>query len=141
MGVIIFDVVVVRLVEHAVRVVIAVWVLVSYSARLAHRRVWIEATEACSTGATNTSWSSTCAVCIWALARDEEDSLVEAANDWDLWLLLLLLWVLASALLRCLRAALVLALSHRRGRCRALLLALRRGHLLQVRGCTRRCLR
>ena len=54
--VIIFDVVVVWLVEHAVRVVIAVRVLVADSARLAQGRVGIETTEAWCTGCARSRW-------------------------------------------------------------------------------------
>lgn len=43
--VVIFDIVVVWLVEHAVRVVVAVRVLIPDSARLTQRGVWVQATE------------------------------------------------------------------------------------------------
>ena len=107
MWVIILDIIVVWLIENAVRIVIAIWILVSNATSLTQRWIRVETAETSSRGAS--SRCSRCAVTIWTLTCDQQDSFVEATNYRDLWLLLLrlLLWLRLLLLWRVLRALLL----------------------------------
>ena len=94
MGIVVLHVVVMRLIKHAIRVVVAIWILVSDSPRLAHRWVWV--------GTGDTTWASSCHVSTRlpavSLAGYQKYALVEAADYGYLWWLLLLnLWRLRSS--------------------------------------------
>lgn len=94
MGIVVLHVVVMRLIKHAIRVVVAIWILVSDSPRLAHRWVWV--------GTVDTTWTSSCHVSarlpVVSLAGYQQYALVEAADHGYLWWLLLLnLWRLRSS--------------------------------------------
>lgn len=84
--IVILDVVVVRLVKHTIRVVVAIWILVSNSSRLAHRRVWV--------GSVDSSWTSVCHVSsvlpVVPLAGYQKYTFMEATDHGYLWWLLLL---------------------------------------------------
>jgi hypothetical protein len=78
MRVIILHVVIMWLVENAVRIMIAVRVLISYSPSLTHGGVWIYTKIIWS------SWHLSWLLAVAALACDEEDAFVETADHWDL---------------------------------------------------------
>ena len=109
MGVVIFDVVIMWLIKDAVRIMVAIWVLISYSSSLTHWAIWIDSKTCIST-----NWHRACSWLwgIWSLASDQQDSFMETTDNWNFWLTLLGCWVLcsryASIWLRCLlhRAAL-----------------------------------
>lgn len=87
--VIVLDIVVMRLIEHAVGVVIAIWILVSDSPGLAHRGVWVHATETgCATRSVEHLTGRSVAVV--TLTGNEQYPLMEAAYHWNLRLLLLI---------------------------------------------------
>ena len=98
MRVIILHVVVMRLIENAVRIVIAVWIFISYSSRLTYR-IRINSTY-------NIAWAATIywilsILTVRALASDQEYSLVETTYDWYLgWLLRWLSWLLLIGICR-----------------------------------------
>lgn len=93
--VIIFHVIIMRLIENAVGVVIAVGIFVSYSAGLTHWAIGID------TKATWDSWYLSVLLSI-SLASYQQNTFVEPTDYWDFWLclllLLLLLWLLRSLL-------------------------------------------
>jgi len=110
--VIVFDIVVMRLIEYAVGVVIAIWILVSDSPGLAHRGIWVHATE---TGCTTWSihhlaWRS---IAVVTLTGNEQYPLMEATYHWNLRLLLLII-LSCSTLAILLLVCLVLSSSGRR---------------------------
>lgn len=90
--IVVLHVIVVWLVENTIRVMIAVRVLVPDTTCQWHARVTAQATQAST---------SRLHVGLVVLARDQQDALVESANDWDFrWLLGLLLLCLPLALSR-----------------------------------------
>ena len=77
MRVIILHVVIMWLVENAVRIMIAVRVLISDSSGLTHGGVWIYTKIVWS------SWYLSLLLAVAALACDEEDAFVETADHWN----------------------------------------------------------
>ena len=78
------------LVKNAVWIVVAIRILVSDSSSLTHRAVWID-----SEAVVGTCWHRAWLLGIWALASDQQNSFMEATDNWDFWLALGLLLILA----------------------------------------------
>lgn len=78
-GVVILDVIIVRLIKNAVRIMIAVGVLVSYPPRLAHGRVGVQSVQAIARLHAGRHLSVGV-----VLAGYQKDSLMETTNDRDL---------------------------------------------------------
>ena len=111
--VIVFDIVIMWLIEYAVGVVIAIWILVSDSPGLAHRGIWVHATKTgrATCSIEHLAWRP---IAVVTLAGNEQYPLMEAAYHWNLRLLLLIILScssLAILLLIC------LVLSSTGGRC------------------------
>ena len=102
-GVVILHIVIMWLVEHRVRVVVAVWILVADPASLTHRRVWVD------TYPIGSPWHLTWLLAIASLACYKQDAFVETADHWNLWLSLLLC---CCCCLSCCRLGLRLRQSH-----------------------------
>lgn len=130
--VIILHVVVMRLVEYAVGIVIAVWVFISYSSRLTY---WVRIYSAYDVVWAASVYRVLSILTVRALACDQQYSLVKSANNgYFRWLLRWLCWLWSYLLTLTLALALWLASGFLRRTLRLLsrciLRILRRGYVL-----------
>ena len=90
MSIVILDIIIVRLVEHTIRVVVTVRILVTDPASLRHGGVRVDAADALYSGL---HWILVLVV----LTRYKKYTLMEATDNWNLgWLLYLIFWLFIS---------------------------------------------
>jgi hypothetical protein len=90
MGIIIFYIIIMRLIEYTIWIVIAIWILISYSSCLTDLRALIHSHSLRPTNSIRSHYSiSSCAISIRSLTSYKQNSFMEATDNWNFRLLLL----------------------------------------------------